>query len=141
MEALVVHGRYSYRIDAIRIAVEVALVPVRSTISTSKDEDRTFPSTAIVDAVYNSLLDQIVRSFHGLSVVWRPPAAAVDRNVLESVIESSCFVDVCYRAREDADACNLRIIGDANSTYVVLLGSDLSSASGTVMIIEVFGCR
>ncbi len=90
---------------------------------------------------YNSLLDQIVRSFHGLSIVWRPPAAAVDRNVLESVIESSRFVDICYRTRENANACNLRIVGDANSTYIILLGSDLSSASGTVMIIEVFGSR
>ena len=107
MLPLVVDGSNSHGIDAIGVTVEVALVSTRSTITRGEDEDEAFSLPPIVDPIDNGLLDEITRTLHGQPIVWWAPAATVDGNVVETIVEGCSFVDVGDRTRKDAYAGHL----------------------------------
>lgn len=94
MKALIVNSGDRHGIDAIRVTIEIALIPMSSAIPTGKDEDRALSPSTIVNTVYESFLDEITRALHGLAVVGRAPATAIDRNVMETEVKRSCFVYV-----------------------------------------------
>lgn len=136
MEAFVVDGSDSNREYTVRVAVEVALVPASSAITTGEDENRALSTPTLLDSVDHSLLDEIPRSFHRPAVIGRTPATRVDRSVLIVVVERSGLVDVGDRTREDAYTSDLGIVRDANSTYVVLDGGNLTRATSAMVVIE-----
>ncbi len=57
MKSHVVDGRYSDRIDAVRIAVEIALVAMICTVAASENKDRAFAVSTLVDTINHRLLN------------------------------------------------------------------------------------
>ena len=108
-----------------------------SSISTGEDKYRALASTSVVDSVDDSLLDQIIWTFHGHTIVRRSPAAAVDRYVLEAIIQRSCFIGVCYRTGKNADSGHFGLVGNADATDSILLSSDLTRTARPMVVIEI----
>jgi hypothetical protein len=94
MEALVVDCGYGNRVDAVRVPVEVALITICRSISTGKNENGSLPTSPIVDAIHNSFLDEVAWTFHRLAIIRGAPTAGIYGDILEAVIESSCFINV-----------------------------------------------
>lgn len=92
MEPLIVNRRHCYGIYTIRVAVEVALIATGCAVPASKNKDRAFSIPAIIDAIDDGLLYKISRAFHRLTVVRRSPTTAVDRNIIETIVERSGLV-------------------------------------------------
>lgn len=99
VESFVVDGRNRYRIYAVRVAIKVALVTVRSAVPTRKHEDGAFPTSPIVDTIDDCFFNQVIGTLHGLAVIRGTPAAAVNRNVLKAIVECSSFIHVGYGTR------------------------------------------
>jgi len=78
VESLVVDGGNRYRIYAVRVAIKVALVAVCSAVPTRKHEDGAFSTPPVVDTIDDCFFNQVVGTFHGLTVIRRTPAAAVN---------------------------------------------------------------
>jgi hypothetical protein len=138
MEAFVIDGGDGDRIDTVRVAIEIALVPVRSTIAAGKDENGSFAAAASVDTVDNGFCDEDGWTLHRSAIVGRSPTTAVYGHVLEAKVEGCSFVDIGDGAREDADTSYFGIVCDTNTAIVVLAGGYLTGAASTVMIIEQF---
>lgn len=94
VKTFIVYSRDRHRIYTIRISVEVALIAVRSTISTRKHEDGSFATAPVVDAIDNSLFNETGGTFHGHAVIRRAPAATVDGDILEAVVQGSGLVNI-----------------------------------------------
>ena len=82
MKALVVERGDRDRVYAVRVTVEIALVPITTSISAGKDEDRAQTLPPVLHAVNDRLLNEIPWRLHGSSVIWGPPTAREDRRVL-----------------------------------------------------------
>jgi hypothetical protein len=94
----VVHRRDCHRVDTVGITVEVALVALSSTIARGEDKDGPLACPPFVDSIDHCFLDNIARPFHRDAVVWRPPTAAIYRDILVTIVEGCCFVNVRYRS-------------------------------------------
>jgi hypothetical protein len=141
MKTFVIDRGDSNRVDAVRISVKVALITARSAIAASKYEDRTLSTPPVVDTVDDGFLDEKTWTFHRLAVIRRSPATAVDGNILKTIVESRCLVYIRYRARKNANTCDLGLISYTYATGSVLPSSDLPSTASSVMIVEFFRCR
>ena len=104
-------------------------------IPTSKDEDGPFPISTILDAIHNRLFDEVAGSFHRPAVVWRAPAATINRGILISVVQGCSFVDVSNWAGQDPNASDFRVVCDTDTAYIVFHSCDLPSAAGTVVVV------
>lgn len=135
MLACIVDGRDRDGVDAIRVAIEVTLVVVPASVSTSEDKNRTFPATAVIDPVEHGFLDQVRGSPHCLSIVWRAPTTAVNRHVLETIVESYGFIDIRNGFAKNANGCYFGLVCNANTTNVILGGGDLPCTTGTVAVV------
>lgn len=140
MKALVVDCRNCHGINTISVAVEVALIPVRSTIATGKYKDRALSASSVVNAVNNSLVNEISRTLHRPSIVWRTPTAAVNGNILEPIIESSRFINVGNGAGKNTNTRNLGFISYANAASIIFSSCYLAGASCAMVVVKVFGC-
>lgn len=135
MEALVIYGRDGDGVDAVGIAIKIALVARHCAIATGKYENGAFSLPAVLYAVKEGLVDDVAWGFHGLAVIWGTPAAGVDVDIMEAIVECCGFVNVRDWTGENADACYLGFIGEADTADVVLCSSDLSGAAGAVAVI------
>jgi hypothetical protein len=136
MQPLVIDRGDGHRIYAVCVAIEVTLIPVGTTISASENKDRSLPASAIVDTLNHSFLDDVVWTFHGLTIVSGPPAAAVDGDVLIIVVQSSRFVGIRDRSREDTDTCDPGIVSDAYTADVVSDSGNLTGTSSSMVVSE-----
>jgi len=132
----IVHCTNCDRVNGVRVSVKVALVSMGSAISTREYKDTSFTSSALVDSVQYSLLDELGRTLHAPTIIWRSPRARIDRDFLVSVIQSCSLVDVADRAREDAYACYLGFVGNANTACSVLCSSNLASTTSSMMVVK-----
>ena len=135
MEALIIYCGDRYGVNAIGIAVKIALVPRHGTIATSKYEYGALSVSTVLNAVEEGLVNDVTWTLHGLAVIWGTPAAGVNVDIMEAIVERRSFVSVRYRAGEDAHACYLRFIGETDTTNIVLRSSDLAGATGAVAVI------
>lgn len=94
MKSFVIDSRDGDRINAVCISVKIALVTMAGSIATSEDENGAFSISAFLDAIDDSLFDDITRTFHRSAIIWGSPAATVNRGVLISVIQGCCLVYV-----------------------------------------------
>ena len=82
-----------YRVDTIRVTVEIALVFMPSTVTARENEYRPFSISPIVDAFCEGFPDKITGSAHSLAIVFRSPAAAIDANLVVTIIERRGLVN------------------------------------------------
>lgn len=141
MHAFMIHSRHSDRIDTIRVAIEITLIPGRGAIPTRKHENGSFSSPALIDPVEHGFLYEMRGASHGPPVIRRTPAAAVNRHVLVSIVERCSLVGVGYTPGEDSDAGDFRVVGNPDAASGVFDCGDLACAACTVGVIEEFGCR
>lgn len=83
----------------------------------------------------DSLVNQVIGPLHDGPRVWRAPAARVDRHVLKAVVESSRLVDIRYFSGEDADTCDLGVVGNTDAARGILPGSDLARTPRAMRIV------
>ena len=57
MKTHIINGRDGDRVDAVGVAIKVALIFEVSTVATSENINRTFSTTTAVDSIDESLLD------------------------------------------------------------------------------------
>lgn len=141
MEALVIYGRNGDGVDTVGIAVKVALVTGHGAIATGEDEYGPFSVSSVLYAVEEGLVNDVAWTFHGLAVIWGPPTAGVNVDILEAVVECRGLVNVGDWARENAHACYLCFIGKADTADVILRSRDLAGAAGAVAVIGKDGFR
>lgn len=94
-------------VDAVGVPIEVAVIITGSTVSRCEDEHGTLPSTSILNALHNRLLDEQSRRLHSLSIIRRTPTAGVDLVLLVGVVERNCFIRIRNHLRENPDTRNL----------------------------------
>lgn len=123
------------RHQAIGIPVEITLIIVRSSITRRKDVNAPFSPSTILYSIHHRLDDQSTRRFHRSTIIRRSPRTRINRVGLKTVVQSSCFIGVGNRSRENSDSCDTGFMSDSDSTDVVLEGGDLSSATSTVLIV------
>jgi hypothetical protein len=141
MEAFKINCGNCDGINAIRVAVEIALVTMRSTIATGKDINGPPAITTILDTVQYCTLDEIAWALHGPSVIRRAPGTAINGSIVVLVVECGGLIDVGDSPREDADACDFRSVCDAHAADVVLHRANLASTARPVVVIRKLGCR
>lgn len=129
-----INRRNGNRVYAVRIPIIITLILAVTPIATRKDEHRPLPVPSIVDPVNHCLPNEIVRSLHRHAVVPGAPAAAVDRDVLEAVVERGGFVDGGDGAAEDAHCGGFGLVGDPHTACVVSPRDDLTCASRPVVV-------
>ena len=134
MLSRVVHRANGDRVYTIGVSVKVALIIETTTIPARKNEDRSLALSSVVDAIHNSFPDEIAWAFHSCSVISGSPAAAVYRNVLESVVKCSSFVDSRNWTTQDANSGGLGVVRNTNSASFVSSRDDLASASCAMMV-------
>ena len=139
MKTLVVNGGDGDGIDAVRITVEVTLVVMECTVSTRVNKNGAFPTTPVDDTVDDGFFNEITGSFHRPAIIWRSPAAAVDRGFLEAEVKSGGFVNIGDGSRQYPNSRNFGVPGDAHATYIIFNSADLASAASPVMVIKQFG--
>lgn len=135
MEALVVYGRDRDGVNAVGIAVKIALVTGQRAIATGEYEYGALSVSTILYAVEECLVNDVTWSLHGLAVIWGAPAAGINVDIMEAIVECCSFVGVRDWAGEDAHACYLCFVGETNAADVVLRSCDLAGAAGTVTVI------
>lgn len=128
-------------INAICVAVEIALVTMSSTIAAGKDEQGTLAITTILDTIQYSTLDEVAWALHGPAVIWRTPGAAIYGGIVVLVVECGGLIYVCDGPREDADTCDFGIVCDAHATDVIFHCTDLASTACPVVVIGKLWCR
>ena len=141
MEAFKINCGNCDGINAIRVAVEIALVTMCSTIATGKDINGSPAITTVLDTIQYCTLDEIAWAFHGPSVIWRTPGTAINGSIVVLVVECGGLIDVGDRPREDADACDFRSVCDAHAADVILHRANLASTTRPVVVIGKLGCR
>src|SRR5690242_18238628 len=139
---LVVHVNSAYcdAVDAIRVAVKVAVVIARCTVACRKDVDGALAATSLLYSCHHGFLDQNSWCLHRLAIVWRAPRAGVDVVLLHFIVDSQRFVHIGNLSRKDAYTRYFCIVCQTNSTDVVLPGCNLSSASRAVSVIGELWC-
>lgn len=135
MEALVVYGRNRDGVDAVRVTIKIALVTRHGAIATGEYEYGAFAVSAILYAVEEGLVNYVAWAFHGLAVIWGAPATGVNVDIMEAVVECCGFINIRDWTGEDAHACQLCIIGEANAADVILRSCDLSGTAGAVAVV------
>jgi hypothetical protein len=141
VEAFVINCGDCDGVNAIRVAIEVALVTMCSTIATCKDENGSPTTTTILDAVQYSTFDEIAWALHGPAVIRRTPGAAINRGIVVSVVECGGLIDVCDGPGEDADACDFGVVCDAHTADVIFHCTDLASTACPVIVFGKLWCR
>lgn len=94
MEAFKINCGDCDGINAIRVAIEIALVTMRSTVATGKDENGPPATTTILDTIQYCALDQIAWAFHGPAIIRRPPGTAINRCIVVLEVECGGLVEV-----------------------------------------------
>lgn len=135
MKALVVYGRDSYGVDAVGIAVKITLITGQRAISTGEYEYGALSMSSVLDTIEEGLVNDVIWSVHGLAIIRGPPAAGVNVDIREAIVECCSFVCVRDWAREDAHACYLCFISEADAADVVLRSCDLAGAAGTMTVV------
>jgi hypothetical protein len=128
-------------INAVRVAVEIALVTMSSTIATGKNEKGPPAITTVLDTIQYSTLDEIAWALHGPAVIRRTPGTAINRGIVVLVVECGGLVDVCDGPGEDADACDFGIVCNAHAANVIFHCPNLASTTCPVVVIGKFWCR
>lgn len=141
MEAFEINCGNCDGINAIRVAVEIALVTMCSTIATGKDEKGSSATTTILDTIQYSTLDEITWALHGPAVIRRTPRTTINRGIVVLVIECGGLIDVRDGPGEDADACDFGIVCDAHAADVIFHCADLASTACPVVVIGKLWCR
>jgi hypothetical protein len=140
VEAFEINGGNCNGINAIRVAVEIALVTMCSTIATGKDEKGPLALTTILDTIQYSTLDEIAWALHGPAIIRRTPGTAINRGIVVLVVECGGLIDVCDGPGEDADACDFGIVCDAHAANVIFHCADLASTACAVVVIGKLWC-
>ena len=141
MEAFKINCGNCDGINAIRVAVKIALVTMCSTIATGKDEKGSPAIATILDTIQYSTLDEITWALHGPAVIRRTPGTAINRGIVVLVVESGSLIDVCDGPRKDADACDFRVVCNAHAADIIFHGADLASTACPVVVIGKLWCR
>jgi len=141
MEAFKINCGNCDGINAIRIAVEIALVTMRRTIATGKDENGSPPITTILDTIQYCTLDEIAWGLHRPAVIRWTPGTAINRGIVVLVVECGGLIDVCDGPRKDANAGDFGIVCDAHAADVIFHCADLASTARPVVVIRKLGCR
>ena len=81
-----------HRVDTIRVAIEIALVFMLSTIAACENVYRPFSLSSVVNAFWKSFPNKIFGSIHGLTVVCRSSAAAINANLVVTIGERSSLI-------------------------------------------------
>jgi hypothetical protein len=140
MEAFEIDGGNCDGINAIRVAVEIALVTMRSTIATGKDENGPPAITTILNTIQYCTLDEIAWGFHRSAIIWRTPGTAINRCIVVLEVESGGLIDVRDGPREDADACDFGIVCDSHAADVIFHCTNLASTARPVVVIGKLRC-
>lgn len=135
MEALVVYRRHRDGVDAIGIAVKIALIAGQSAIATGKYEYGASAVSTILYAVNQGLVNDVAWSLHRFAVVWGSPTARINVDMMKTIVERRSFVDVRDGTGENAHACHLCFIGEADTADVVLGSCDLTGTASAMAII------
>lgn len=128
-------------INAIRVAIEIALVTMCSTIAAGKDENGSPAITTILDTIQYSTLDEIAWALHGHAVIRRTPGTAINRGIVVLVVERGGLIDVCDGPGEDADACDFGIVCNTHAANVIFHCANLASTACPVVVIGKLWCR
>lgn len=109
---LVVHvdSTHGDAVDAVGVAVEIAVVVARSAVASREDVDGALAPTALLNSSHHGLLNEYARRLHGPAVIWRTPRARVDVVLLHFVVDCQGFVEVCNLSRKDAHTRDFRIV-------------------------------
>ena len=135
MQTLVVYGGNRDGVNAVGIAIKIALVTGHGAIATGEYEYGTFSVPAVLYAVEEGLVNNVAWTFHGLAVIRGAPTAGVNVDIMEAVVERCGFINVRDWTGENAHACYLCLIGEADTADVILGSRDLAGAAGTVAVI------
>jgi hypothetical protein len=128
-------------INAIGVAVEIALVTMCSAVATGKDEQGTLAITTVLDTIQYSTLDEVAWALHGPAVIRRAPGTAIYRGIVVLVVECGGLIYVCDGPGEDADTCDFGIVCDAHAADVIFHCTDLASTACPVVVIGKLWCR
>ena len=97
--------------------------------------------STILHAVNESFVNNVAWTLHGLAVIGGSPTTRINVDIVEAIVECCGFIYICDWAGEDAHACDLCLIGEADTTDVVLRSSDLTGTSSAVAVISEDGFR
>ena len=139
MQSFVVNCRDSDRVNAISVPVKVALILEVPAVATCEYKYRSFSVASFIDAIDHSLSNKIAWSLHPSTVIPRPPATAVQRNLLETVVEGRCFVCISDFATEHPNSCSFGIVRNSYTANIVPLGNDLACTSSPMIVIIGYG--
>lgn len=140
MEAFVVDCGNCDGINAIRVAVEIALVTMRSTIATGKDENGPLAITTILNTIQYCTLDEIAWGFHGPAVIRRTPGTAINRCIVVREVECGGLINVRDGPGEDADTCDFGIVCNSHAADVIFHCANLASTPRPVVVIGKLRC-
>jgi hypothetical protein len=135
MQTLVVYSGNRDGVNAVGITIKIALVTGRGAIATGEHEYGTFSVPAILYAVEEGLVNDVAWTFHGLAVVRGAPTAGVNVDIMEAVVEGCGFINVRDWTGENAHACYLCFIGEADTADVIFGSRDLAGAAGAVAVV------
>lgn len=139
MQSFVINCRNGDRVDAIGVSVEIALILEVPAIATGEYKYGSLSVASFIDAIDDSLSNKIAGSLHPPTVIPRPPTTTVQRNLLETIVESRSFVGISDLATEHANSCSFGIIRNSYTTDVVSLCDYLTCASSPMIVVIGYG--
>jgi len=135
VEALPVDGTHGDAVDAVGVAVKVAVIVLGGSVTTSEYVDGAEPAATVLDGVQHGPPDNDAGGVHALAVVGGAPRARVNQVVLKVVVHGDRLVGVRYRLTKDSQTSDLGVVGHTDAAHVVLDGGDLSGTAGAVAIV------
>jgi hypothetical protein len=139
MQVLIVYRRNRHRINTVCVTVEITLIAFAGTVPAGEDKYGALAASAFINAFQHGLFDDVIRPFHGLTVIGWTPTAAVDGRVLEIVVQGFRLVGIGDGSGQDAKASKFGVVCDANTADVVTHSSNLPSTTRAVMVFEFGG--